>query len=224
MHIPDGILNPYACIIMYVVAFCFLVWAWKGAKRTLPRTFAPLIAVVSAVLIVIQLFEFPVAGGGSTWHILGGTLVTMILGPYGGIISMTITLIFQALALGDGGLTSFGANVFNMAVIGGLSFFVVKMLLYGTFSRKRLGASLFVASWASNILTALAVGIEIGIYPLAGQMGGILVTVPTMLLWYVPTGLLEAIVTSSLVLSLSKIRPVKLYGLDLLRGKQNKSL
>jgi cobalt/nickel transport system permease protein len=218
MHIPDGILNPYTCVLMFFVAICFLAWAWRGAKRTLPNSFIPLAAVIAAVVLIVQMVEFPVAGGGSTWHIMGGTLVTMILGPYGATISLTIVLIIQALAFGDGGLTSFGANVFNMAVIGGLSFFVVKFLLNGKSSKKRLAASLFVASWLSNILTALAVGIEIGINPIVGTLGGLAVTVPTMLIWYVPTGLAEAIFTSSLVLSLSRIIPTKLHGLSMLRS------
>jgi cobalt/nickel transport system permease protein len=201
----------------------FLVWAWKGAKRNLPRSFVPLIAVLSAVILIVQMLEFPVAGGGSTWHIMGGTLTTMILGPFGSIISMTIVLIIQALALGEGGLTSFGADIFNMAVIGGLSFYVVKILLGRNWSKKRLAASVFAASWIANVLTALAVGIEIGIYPIVGSIGGLSVTVPTMLFWYVPTGFLEAAVTSSLVISLSRISSIKLYGLNMLRHKNNEN-
>jgi cobalt/nickel transport system permease protein len=223
MHIPDGILNPYTCIIMSIIAFAFLVWAWRGAKRSLPRTFVPLIAVLAAVLVVVQFFEFPVASGGSTWHVMGGTLVTIIVGPAGGIISMTLTLVFQALALGDGGITSFGANVFNMAVIGGFSFFIVKLFLKGKFTRKRLALGLIIASWASNILTAVAVGIQIGIYPLAGEIGGLSASIPTMLFWYGPTGLLEAVVTSSLVLSLSQIKSIRLHGLEMLKSGSNKA-
>jgi cobalt/nickel transport system permease protein len=204
---------------MFIVALVFLVWAWRSVKLTLKKSFVPLVAVVSATLVVVQIFEFPVAGGGSTWHFMGGTFVTMVLGPYGAIISMTITLIIQALALGDGGITSFGANVFNMAVIGGLSFFVVKCLLNQSYSKKRLAVGLFVASWLSNVLTALAVGIEIGIYPLAGQIGGVLVTIPAMLVWYVPTGLIEASVTPLLILPLSRTNAVKLHGLEMLRKK-----
>ena len=107
---------------MFVLALIFLVWAWRGAMKTLPRAFIPLIAVVAAALLVVQYVEFPVAGGGSTWHFMGGTIVSLVLGPFGTIVSMTITLIIQALAFGDGGVTSFGANVVNMDVIGGLSF------------------------------------------------------------------------------------------------------
>ena len=222
MHIPDGILNPYISVIMFVAAAFFLVWAWKGAKRTMPRTFIPLVAVMSAVVLIIQIFEFPVAGGASTWHIMGGTLTAMILGPFGAMLSLTIVLIIQTLAFGDGGITSFGANVFNMAVIGALSFFIVKLLLNGSFSRKRLGASVFVAAWLSPVLTALAVGIEIGIDPLVGTLGGLAVTVPTMLLWYVPTGLAEALFTVPVVLSLSKVSPTKLVGLSMLCGTKKR--
>ncbi len=217
MHIPEGILNPYIAVLMFIISACFLVWAWRGAKRTLPRSFVPLAAVIAAVVLIVQMVEFPVAGGGSTWHIMGGTLVSMILGPYGATISLTIVLLIQALAFGDGGLTTFGANVFNMAVIGALSFFIVKVLANSSSSKKRLGASLFIAAWVSNILTALAVGIQIGIAPLAGTLGGLAVTVPTMLFWYVPTGIAEGAFTATLVLSLSRTIPDRLCGLAMLK-------
>jgi ABC-type Co2+ transport system permease subunit len=108
-----------------------------------------------------------------------------------------------------------------MAVIGALSFFIVKFLLKGSSSRKRLGASLFAASWLSNTLTALSVGFQIGVAPLVGDLGGIAVTVPTMLFWYVPTGLAEGAFTSSLVLSLSRAVPEKLHGLAMLKATKS---
>ncbi len=198
---------------MYIVAFIFLAWAWHGIKKNHPRYIIPLIGVVSALLFIIQLFEFPVAGGGSTWHFLGGTAVSMILGPFAGLISMTITLVIQA-AIGDGGMTTFGANIFNMAVIGVISFFIVKIFLSQGFTTKRLALGMFVASLISNVCTALAVGIEIGIFPMVGTLGGIVVTVPSMLMWYVPTGIIEGFVASTLIVSLSKLNGVKLLGLD----------
>ena len=220
IHIPDGILNPYACIAMYIIAFGFLAWAWHGIKKKHPRSIIPLIGVVSALLLVVQLFEFPVAGGGSTWHFLGGTAVSMVLGPFACIISMTITLVIQALALGDGGITTFGANLFNMAVIGALSFFIVKSFLSKGFSTKRLALGMFVASFISNVCTALAVGIEIGLFPMVGTLGGVFVTVPSMLVWYVPTGIIEGIVSSTLIVSLSKLNGVKLLGLEMCRKQK----
>ena len=220
MHIPDGILNPYACITMYIVAFSFLAWAWHGIKKNHPRYIIPLIGVVSSLLLVIQLVEFPVAGGGSTWHFLGGTAISMILGPFACVISMTITLVIQALALGDGGITTFGANLFNMAVIGALSFFIVKAFLSRGFSTKRLAIGMFVASLISNVCTALAVGIEIGLFPMVGTLGGLFVTIPSMLFWYVPTGIIEGVIASSLIVSLSRLGGVKLWGLELCKQKK----
>jgi cobalt/nickel transport system permease protein len=215
MHIPDGILNPAVCIALYIVALSFLALSWWAIKKNHPRYIIPLIAVVSALLIVIQLFEFPVAGGGSTWHFLGGTAVSMVLGPFAGAVSMTITLIIQAVAFGDGGLSSFGANVLNMAIIGALSFFLVKAFLFRSFSNKRLALGLFVASFISNVATALAVGLEIGLFPMVGTLGGVKVTIPSMMVWYVPTGIIEGVVSSALIVSLFKLNGVKLYGLEL---------
>ena len=169
---------------------------------------------------MVQLFEFPVAGGGSTWHFLGGTAVSMVLGPFAGLISMTITLVIQA-AIGDGGITTFGANVFNMAVIGVLSFFIIEAFISRRFSAKRLALGVFVASFISNVGTALAVGVEIGLFPMVGTLGGVFVTVPSMLMWYVPTGIIEGVVASSLIVSLSRLSGVKLLGLELCR-KQKK--
>jgi cobalt/nickel transport system permease protein len=222
MHIPDGFLNFTACLVFFIIAGFFLLWAWRGARKTLPRSFVPLIAIMSAVVFVVQFFAFPVVGGGSTWHIMGGTIMAMILGPHGTIISETITLIIQA-SFGDGGISTFGANIINMAVISAGSFYIVKVFLGKKISRKRLAASLFAAAWISNTLTALSVGLQIGLFPGVGTLGGVAVTVPSMLFWYVPTGIIEATVTTSLILTLTRIKPVKMFGLRLLTHKANKN-
>jgi cobalt/nickel transport system permease protein len=219
LHIPDGILDLTACIALYVVATCFLAYAWWQVKKEHSRLVIPLIAIISALLLVIQFIEFPVAGGGSTWHLMGGTTVTMILGPFAAMISMTMTIGIQA-ALGDGGLTSFGANIFNMAVIGALSFFIVKLFLLRGYSSKRLAVGMFVASFVANICTALAVGLEIGLFPLVGTLGGTIVTIPTMLFWYIPSGIIEGLIASALVVSLSRLEGVRLFGLELCKKNQ----
>lgn len=123
--------------------------------------------------------------------------------------------------MGDGGVTTFGANLFNMAAIGAMSFFIVKAFLSRGFTTKRLALGVFVASFISNVFTALAVGIEIGLFPMVGTLGGIFVTVPSMLVWYVPTGIIEGVVSSSLIVSLSKLHGVKLLGLELCRKRKN---
>jgi len=164
--------------------------------------------------------EFPVAGGGSTWHFMGGTAVTMVLWPWAAMISMTMTLGIQA-AIGDGGLTTFGANIFNMAIIGALSFFIVKLALSRGYSTKKLAAGMFIAAFTANVCTALAVGVEIGLFPLVGNLGGVGLMVPSMLFWYVPTGLIEGLVSSALVVALSKLGGVSLFGLEMCKQKNS---
>ena len=70
---------------MYIHVRCSLLFfsmGWHGIKTNHRRQIIPLIGIVSALLLVVQLFEFPVARGGSTWHFLGGTAILMILGPF----------------------------------------------------------------------------------------------------------------------------------------------
>jgi cobalt/nickel transport system permease protein len=143
----------------------------------------------------------------------------MILSPFAAMISMTMTLGTQA-PMGDDGLTTFGANIFNMAIIGALSFLIVKMFLSRGYSTKRLATGMFAASFVANICTALAVGLEIGLFPLVGTLGGTIVTIPTMLIWYVPTGIIEELIASALVVSLSRLKGVRLFGLEPCRKKQ----
>jgi len=85
---------------------------------------------------------------------------------------------------------------------------------------KAVGVEVFVAP-ISNVCTVLAVGLEIGLFPMVGTLGGIIVTVPSMFMWYVPTGIIEGFVASSLIVTLSRLGGVKLLGLELCR-KQKK--
>jgi cobalt/nickel transport system permease protein len=169
------------------------------------------------------MINFPIAYGTSG-HLVGGTFLAMLLGPYAAILSMTVVLLIQALLFADGGMLTFGANVFNMAVIGGLSFFLVRILTRNSKHGSRLFVSVFIASWLSVVLGALACGLEIGFSPFFADAGGIAVTVPAMLFWHVLIGLGEAAITTTLITQLNKLQPTILNGLAILRGRQNERM
>jgi cobalt/nickel transport system permease protein len=208
LHIPDGFLSAETCIITFALAMLFLVWAWKKAKGFYARfrAFAPILALSSAFVFVAQMINFPIAYGTSG-HFVGGTFLSLLLGPYAAILSMSIVLLMQALFFADGGIFTFGANVLNMAVIGGLSFFLVKFLVKDS-SRggTRFFLSVFVASWLSVVLGALSCGLQIGLSPVFSSVGGIAVTVPAMLFWHVLIGLPEAAITATLTTQLCKLQ------------------
>jgi len=201
----------------------FLAWSWKKARATYPQSLAPLLAISSAFVFAAQMINFPIAYGTSG-HLVGGTFLCILLGPYAAILSMTIVLMMQALFFADGGIFTFGANVFNMAIIGGLSFFLIKLLTRNSKRNSSLFLSVFAASWLSVVLGALACGLQIGLSPIFAEAGGIAVTVPAMLFWHVLIGLGEAAITTTLISQLHRLQPTVLSGLAILRGKQNERI
>jgi cobalt/nickel transport system permease protein len=200
------------------VAIAFLVWAWKKAKVTYTHSIAALLAISSAFVFTAQMINFPIVYGTSG-HLVGGTFLSVLLGPYAAMLSMTIVLLMQAVFFADGGIFAFGANVFNMAIIGGLSFFLIKLFTKNSRSTGRFASSVFVASWLSVVLGALACALEIGFSAAFASAGGIMVTVPAMLFWHVIIGLGEAAITTALFSSLQRLQPEIITGLTLLRGK-----
>jgi cobalt/nickel transport system permease protein len=205
---------------MYSISIGFLIWSWKKAKTTYSNSMTPLLAVSSSFVFAAQMINFPILYGTSG-HLIGGTFLSLILGPYAAILSMTIVVIMQALFFADGGIFTFGANVFNIAIIGGLSFFLVKALTRESKSNGRFFISVFAASWVSVLLGALAVGIQIGLSPLFSEAGGLAVTVPSMLFWYVLIGFCEATITATLLTQLKRMPSTVLSTFTTLRGGHN---
>jgi cobalt/nickel transport system permease protein len=132
----------------------------------------------------------------------------LILGPFAGGISVTIILVLQAFLFGDGGLTTLGANVLNMGIIGVLvpcAIFLVLNKLVGTKGNK-LYAIIFVSAFAGDLLAAVAAGTELGLSQPVFQYG-LNVAIPAMTLNHSIIGVGEGIITMILVGTLLKLRP-----------------
>jgi cobalt/nickel transport system permease protein len=208
---------------MYAISIGFLVWSWRRARATYSSALTPLLAVSSAFIFAAQMINFPIAYGTSG-HLVGGTFLSILLGPYAAILSMTIVLLMQALFFADGGLFTFGANIFNMAIIGGLSFFLIKFLTRDLKREKWLFPTVFAVSWLSVFLGALACGLEIGFSPIFSEAGGVAVTVPAMLFWHVLIGLGEAAITTTLISQLRRLQPQVLSRLTILKRKPGEGI
>lgn len=221
MHIPDGFLSPTIAIAMFAVAFAFLAWSWRKVQAEYSRSFSAVLAISSAFVFAAQMINYPIAFGTSG-HLVGGTFLAVLLGPYAGMLSMTIVLLMQALFFADGGLMAFGANIFNMAVIGALSFFIVKLLTRNSKSTGRFASSVFLASWLSVVVGALACAVEIGLSPVFADAGGLMVTIPSMLFWHSIIGIGEGAITVALLTALQRFNPSILGGLMLMKRKVEK--
>jgi cobalt/nickel transport system permease protein len=220
VHIPDGLIatnEPTSLTItigMWIVSMTFLVWSWKKAKIIYSRSITSLLAISSAFVFAAQMINFPIAFGTSG-HLVGGTFLAVLLGPYAAMLSMTIVLLMQAFFFADGGILAFGMNAFNMAIIGGLSFFLIKLFTRGQGGGRRFIPSVFIASWISVMIGALLAALEIS----PAFVGGITVTVPSMLFYHALIGLGEGAITAVLISSIQRMQPTIMGGLSLLKEK-----
>src|SRR4030065_2417861 len=89
MHIPDGFINPATAASMFAVSIAFLVWSWKKAKAEYPPSFVAMLAISSAFVFAAQMINFPIIYGTSG-HLVGGTFLAVLLGPWAAMLSMHI--------------------------------------------------------------------------------------------------------------------------------------
>jgi cobalt/nickel transport system permease protein len=166
MHIPDGYLSPASCAALYGLSACGWYASLRRIKRTLAARTIPLISVFAAFSFVVMMFNLPLPGG-TTGHPLGVTVAAIVLGPAGSILAVSIALAIQALFFGDGGITTLGANCFNMAIVGSLTAYGMYRLMSARSapgSRRRVLAAAVAGYFAINCAALLA-AIELGIQP-----------------------------------------------------------
>jgi cobalt/nickel transport system permease protein len=218
MHIPDGYLGPATCGILYALMLPIWTLASRIVKRTLRAKQVPLLAIGAAFSFVIMMFNVPVPGG-TTGHAVGGALVAILLGPWAACISITVALVIQALLFGDGGITTLGANCFNMAfILPFVSYYVYRSISLGSLStsgRRVIAAG--VAAYIGLNAAAFSAAVQFGLQPLwhhtsSGQAlycpYGLKVAITAMLGEHVLIfGWVEVIVTALVVKYLQKLDP-----------------
>jgi len=180
LHIPDGFLSPLVSLVGWALAVLAVAFALRQTRGQLGSKQIPLMGVLSAFIFAAQAINFPVAGGTSG-HLLGGTLAAIILGPWAAVLVMTAVIGVQALLFQDGGLLVLGFNIINMGVVTAFTGHVVYRALKRLLGPGR--GSLLVAgavgAWLSVLLGALATAVELalsGTTPLAlaaPAMGGV---------------------------------------------------
>ncbi|HAO94149.1 MAG: hypothetical protein A2X93_07130 [Deltaproteobacteria bacterium GWC2_56_8] len=163
MHIPDGYLSPKTCAVFFAGMLPVWYFASKRVESELKLKNLPLLALGAAFTFVIMMFNIPIPGG-SSGHMVGSVVVSIALGPWAGVIALSLALVLQAFLFGDGGVLAIGANSFNMAFIMSFAgYYSFKMISFGTPGRARKIAAAAVAGYVAVNLAALAVGIELGI-------------------------------------------------------------
>jgi cobalt/nickel transport system permease protein len=209
MHISEGILPFSWALFWFVASAPFLALGLRTLARRSEEDIAskPLVGMVAAVVFVISCMPVPVPMAGTCSHPCGTGLAAVLLGPALGVVAAAVALLIQALFLSHGGLSTWGANLFSMGVVGSFAGYAVfrGLRLTGLGVVAAAFAAGLVADWATYASTAMimAAGIRGAspFWPLAGKI--MLAFVPTQL----PLGVIEGAITAGMVSLLQKKRP-----------------
>jgi cobalt/nickel transport system permease protein len=222
MHISEGILPFNWALLWFAVAAPFLALGMRRLN-TLARedlSFKPLAGLMAAVVFIISCMPIPVPTAGTCSHPCGTGIAAILVGPLVSVVISAVALLIQALFLAHGGLSTLGANIVSMGVVGSFTGWFLFSLL------RRTGTGLTVAGfmaglmadWATYLATSaeLASGIKgnAPFFPLFGKI--VVAFIPTQL----PLGVLEGAMTAGMVALLFRKRPDLLVRLKLIKAEE----
>ncbi|MBS4749707.1 energy-coupling factor ABC transporter permease [Granulicatella sp. zg-ZJ] len=197
MHIMEGYLPPLWAGIWFIVFIPFFILGLVQMKKIVaenPKN-KTMLALSGAFIFILSALKIP-SVTGSTSHPTGVGLGTAMFGP--SVISVlgTICLLFQALLLAHGGLTTLGANAFSMAIVGPfVGYAVYKLALKMNVSTR---ISLFLCAFVADIATYFVTSVQLGlVFPDAetGVVGAIVKFMAVFLTTQIPIAIVEGLLT-----------------------------
>ncbi|MFD8637308.1 energy-coupling factor ABC transporter permease [Streptomyces sp. NPDC059533] len=211
MHVPDGFINAPVSVAAGVAAAGAVAVSLRGARRELDERTAPLAGLVAAFIFAVQMLNFPVAAGTSG-HLLGGALAAILVGPYTGVLCVSVVLLMQGILFADGGLTALGVNITVMGVVTVVVAYAVFRGLLKVLPASR--RSVTVAAFAGALLSVPgAAAAFTAIYALGGTTDVPIGKVFTAMVGvHVLIGIGEALITAATVGAVIAVRPDLVHG------------
>lgn len=210
MHVPDGFLDIPTSAAGGIIAAAGVAVCARGARRELDDRTAPLAGVVAAFVFAVQMLNFPVALGTSG-HLLGGVLASVLVGPYTGVLCITVVLLVQGLFFADGGLTALGVNITLMGIVTVVVGYTITRIGLRLLPRRPASVvpAAFVGAFVSVPASALTF---VGFYAVGGTvdlpLGGV---AAAMLGVHALIGIGEAVITALTVGAVVAVRPDLVY-------------
>lgn len=223
MHVPDGFINAPVSAVAGVVAAGAVAVSLRGARREQGGTSrvseaepggertAPLAGLVAAFIFAVQMLNFPVAAGTSG-HLLGGALAAILVGPYTGVLCVSVVLLMQSVLFADGGLTALGVNIGIMAVVTVVVAYAVFRGLVTVLPKRR--PSITGAAFAAALLSVpAAAAVFTLVYAVGGTTDVPIGSVLTAMVGvHTLIGIGEAVITALTVGAVIAVRPDLVYG------------
>ncbi len=209
LHVPDGFLNAPVLTITWLISIGLIALALNRVQAEYQDRAVPLMGVCAAFIFAAQMINFPIPGGTSG-HLLGGTLAGALLGPWAGSLVMTVVFIVQGVVFQDGGITAMGANIFNMGLIGTFGGYYLLRTIRYAIGRDKLSGMIVgtsIAAWLSVVVAAVFCALELAI---SGTVP-FNVAMSAMVGWHIFIGIGEALITVATVTFIWRTRPDLLY-------------
>ena len=211
MHMADAMLSPAVGATMYVASG--LVAAYSINKIRKEEDFKkkiPTMGIMGAFVFATQMVNFTIPGTGSSGHLCGGLLLSSILGPFGGFLSMIGVLLIQCLFFADGGLLALGANIWNMAFYGCfIGSLIWKFIMKNGMSKTKI----ILASMLGSVLTLQLGAFSVTLETLASGVtqlpfGAFVLAMQPI---HLAIGLVEGLITSAVLYFIYEARPEILW-------------
>ncbi len=227
MHMADALLAPAVAATMYAASGVAAGWSVRQLRREDEPQQLPTMAVASALVFAGQMINYTIPGTGSSGHLCGGMLLSALLGPQAGFLSMIAVLTIQCLFFADGGLMALGANIWNMAFYG---CFVGYYLLWRPILRSKRNISMprkiIAASLLGCVLTlqlgAFSVVLETTLSGITELPFGAFLALMQPI--HLAIGLVEGAVTAAVLVFVYRSRPELLRDVDAADGTGTRSV
>ena len=216
MHMADALLAPAVAATMYAASAVTVGASVKTLRKDEATAKLPTMAVTSALVFAGQMINYTIPGTGSSGHLCGGMLLSALLGPQAGFLSMVVILTIQCLFFADGGLLALGANCWNMAFYGCFVGYyllwrpIIKGKMFSSMSEKAaMRGKIVLASILGCAVTlqlgAFSVVLETSISGITDLPFGAFVGLMQPI--HLAIGLVEGLVTSAVLLFVYEARP-----------------
>jgi cobalt/nickel transport system permease protein len=213
MHMADALVAPAVAGTMYVLSTGAAGYSVKKVREENDPKKIPVMGVMGAFVFATQMLNFTIPGTGSSGHLCGGMMLSAMLGPYAGFLTMIGVLLVQCLLFADGGLLALGCNIWNMAFYG---CFVGALLIWRPIMKK--GASrvkIIVASILGCVLTLQMGAFSVSLETLISGVTELpfSVFVATMQPIHLAIGFVEGLITAAVLVFVNEARPELLWGI-----------
>lgn len=211
MHMADALVAPAVAGTMYVCSAAAAAYSVKKVRLESDPKKIPVMGIMGAFVFATQMINFTIPGTGSSGHLCGGMLLSALLGPYAGFLTMIGVLLIQCLLFADGGLLALGCNIWNMAFYG---CFLGALLIWRPMMSKGMSkAKIIGASILGCMLTLQLGAFSVTLETMASGITELpfVTFVAAMQPIHLAIGFVEGLITAAVLVFVYQARPEILY-------------